>query len=349
MKNFKKINIDRIPRLLFTQKDSLLLELKSKDSSLFERIMTDLKQNGILSIEDLCKKKETELYEIKPLSKEIIDLLKKELLKFGLSLGMSENKLIEYKKGILNVSVATTHNGYSLVTTKNGIRHEHLFFNLKELLSGFMYHVGLGELEAIDKKQIDFFVNASQKWEDMKECVLDNIKKEEDIKSLEEKVNNLTNENDYLKRSYERETNKLKEKHAKEKDEIRTTLNKKISEKESELIEAKYEMTKQHNQEITELKASNELKISQVNELHKKEVEELNEQIEKLKAKPKRNTKKQNLEITDLKASYELKINEMNELHKKEVEELNEQIEKLKAKPKRKSKKQEKPEEAKAT
>lgn len=276
----KKVNIDKTPRLMFPKKNF--------DPSLTESIMSEFKKNGILSIKDLCMIKEGELYLFKSFNNVSVEVLKRELSEYGLSLGMTKEKLNDYKKGILNVSVSTTHNGYQLVTIKDGHSHEHLYFTLIDLLKGFMYHVGLEELNAIDKNEIDFFIDASQKWNDQKECILDNIKKEKDINSLSEKVKILTSENESQKKYYDRETNKLKEKHAKDIKEIQENLNAKIRESESALIESKYEMTKDHNQEISDLKASFDVKLNQVNELHKKQVEELKEQMEKLKPKSKR-------------------------------------------------------------
>ena len=354
MANIKKLNIERPLRVLFNS--------KSMDPSLFDNLMIEFSLNGIHSIEDFCSTKEEDLKNIRLLDQPTIDSLKAFLAKYHLSPGMTKKQLKEYKKGILHVNVATVPNGYSLLTIKDGVKHEYLYFNLNDLMKGFMYHVGLEELENINENEIDHFIDASQRWSDFKELALDNLKFEEEIKNLTEKVNALTNEMENRKKSYEREIDNTIDKYDKKIEEIKADSKKLVAEKESTFIEAQYRMETEHKQQLTELQAKYENQInqlteshnkekqdlqSQINQMidsHKKELDALNEKMEKKKTrtlKLSRKNETDNAEIIDkikrehsqyvgeLIAKHKDLIDHLTETHKIEIEDLQLQMKKM--------------------
>lgn len=61
------------------------------------------------------------------------------------------------EKKILNVKVTTIPNGYTLDVEKE----KYMYHSLKDLLEGFMYHVGLGELGYTDTQSISEFITAA--------------------------------------------------------------------------------------------------------------------------------------------------------------------------------------------
>lgn len=81
------------------------------------------------------------------------------------------------------ISVRTVNNGYILAVGNN----EYFYFNNRALLEGFMYHVGLEELNATDTETIQEFVTASIVWKDQSETVKELLK----VKKENETLNNM--------------------------------------------------------------------------------------------------------------------------------------------------------------
>ncbi len=63
-------------------------------------------------------------------------------------------------KELKRITVETIPNGYSLTVDGN----KYMYFTAYELLEGFMYHVGLEELEATDRQTIKEFLSAAFVW-----------------------------------------------------------------------------------------------------------------------------------------------------------------------------------------
>ena len=60
----------------------------------------------------------------------------------------------------MNIKVETAPNGYALDVDDA----HYMYLNIKGLLQGFMYHVGLGELGTANSKTISEFIAASMEW-----------------------------------------------------------------------------------------------------------------------------------------------------------------------------------------
>lgn len=92
------------------------------------------------------------------------------------------------------IQIDTLPNGYSL-SFKEG---SYLYFNKQDLLEGFMYHVGLEEVNAVDRDLIKEFLSAAIVW-----------KKEG---GAPKEVIRLTKENEYLRSIIKALKQKLKKK-----------------------------------------------------------------------------------------------------------------------------------------
>ena len=90
-------------------------------------------------------------------------------------------------KEIQKVCVDTLKNGYSLTVEEN----KFMYFNLKDLLEGFMYHVGLQELGEVDKETIELFLNASVVWSDNASLVKELIRQKTKNEILQKRVSGL--------------------------------------------------------------------------------------------------------------------------------------------------------------
>ena len=86
----------------------------------------------------------------------------------------------------LKVTVATVPNGYTLDLTTEGQTQGYMYFNLVELLEGFMYHVGLQEVPPYGKAEISTFLDAASKWQDNEMQVKELLQKEEEMTFLKE-------------------------------------------------------------------------------------------------------------------------------------------------------------------
>lgn len=90
-------------------------------------------------------------------------------------------------KEIKKVSVDTLKNGYSLTVDEN----KFMYFSLKDLLEGFMYHVGLQELGEVDKETIELFLNASVVWSENSSLVKELIRQKQKNEILTKRVSGL--------------------------------------------------------------------------------------------------------------------------------------------------------------
>ena len=86
----------------------------------------------------------------------------------------------------LKVTVATVPNGYTLDLAIEGQTQGYMYFNLVELLEGFMYHIGLQEVPPYGKAGISAFLAAASKWQDNGMLVKELRQKEEEMTFLKE-------------------------------------------------------------------------------------------------------------------------------------------------------------------
>jgi len=132
-------------------------------------------------------------------------------------------------KDRIKVRVATVSNGYTLDLTIEGQKQGYMYFNLTELLEGFMYHVGLLEVSPYGKAEIREFLDAASKWQDNGLLVKELLQKIEEITFLkehetllEEQLSQKRQQNERLKQR-KRELEEKLAKHKKEEKPQRTT------------------------------------------------------------------------------------------------------------------------------
>ena len=89
-------------------------------------------------------------------------------------------------KDRIKVRVATVSNGYTLDLAIEGQKQGYMYFNLTELLEGFMYHVGLLEVSPYGKAEIREFLDAASKWQDNGLLLKELLQKTEEITFLKE-------------------------------------------------------------------------------------------------------------------------------------------------------------------
>ena len=85
-------------------------------------------------------------------------------------------------KNLLNIKVQTVHNGYVLDLENKS----YMYYNLSELLDGFIYHVGLEELDEVDNETRRDIITASLTWKENGEAIKELIKE----KKINEKLEN---------------------------------------------------------------------------------------------------------------------------------------------------------------
>ena len=107
-------------------------------------------------------------------------------------------------KDRLIVSINTVSNGYTLDLVKGERAQGYMYFNLMELLQGFMYHVGLQEPSPYVKTEISAFLQAVSKWQDNEMNVKELIRREEEIALLKENCSWLENQLAQKKQQNER-------------------------------------------------------------------------------------------------------------------------------------------------
>lgn len=132
-------------------------------------------------------------------------------------------------KDRIKVRVATMSNGYTLDLTIEGQKQGYMYFNVEELLEGFMYHVGLLEVSPYGKAEIREFLDAASKWQDNGLLVKELLQKTEEITFLkehetllEEQLSQKRQQNERLKQR-KRELEEKLAKHKKDEKPQRTT------------------------------------------------------------------------------------------------------------------------------
>lgn len=132
-------------------------------------------------------------------------------------------------KDRIKVRVATVSNGYTLDLTIDGQKQGYMYFNLTELLEGFMYHVGLLEVSPYGKAEIREFLDAASKWQDNGLLLKELLQKTEEITFLkehetllEEQLSQKRQQNERLKQR-KRELEEKFAKHKKDEKPQRTT------------------------------------------------------------------------------------------------------------------------------
>lgn len=132
-------------------------------------------------------------------------------------------------KDQIKVRVATVSNGYTLDLTIDGQKQGYMYFNVEELLEGFMYHVGLLEVSPYGKAEIREFLDAASKWQDNGLLVKELLQKTEEITFLkehetllEEQLSQKRQQNERLKQR-KRELEEKLAKHRKDEKPQRTT------------------------------------------------------------------------------------------------------------------------------
>jgi hypothetical protein len=132
-------------------------------------------------------------------------------------------------KDRIKVRVATVSNGYTLDLAIEGQKQGYMYFNLTELLEGFMYHVGLLEVSPYGKAEIREFLDAASKWQDNGLLVKELLQKTEEITFLkehetllEEQLSQKRQQNERLKQR-KRELEEKLAKHKKDEKPQRTT------------------------------------------------------------------------------------------------------------------------------
>ena len=132
-------------------------------------------------------------------------------------------------KDRIKVRVATVSNGYTLDLAIEGQKQGYMYFNVEELLEGFMYHVGLLEVSPYGKAEIREFLDAASKWQDNGLLVKELLQKTEEITFLkehetllEEQLSQKRQQNERLKQR-KRELEEKLAKHRKDEKPQRTT------------------------------------------------------------------------------------------------------------------------------
>ena len=92
-------------------------------------------------------------------------------------------------KNLLNIKVRTVPNGYVLDIEKKS----YMYYNLSELLDGFIYHIGLGELDEVDDETRRNIIAASVTWKENGSSV-------KELLSYKEKCERLERSNEILKK-----------------------------------------------------------------------------------------------------------------------------------------------------
>lgn len=92
-------------------------------------------------------------------------------------------------KELLNINLRTIPNGYAL----NVDGKAYMYFNAKELLEGFIYHVGLEELDEIDAEARLDIITAAMTWKENGKAIKELIKQKKANERLENTNKRLQN------------------------------------------------------------------------------------------------------------------------------------------------------------
>jgi uncharacterized protein YlxW (UPF0749 family) len=91
------------------------------------------------------------------------------------------------KKKLTPIKVETAPNGYAL--NVNG--QEYMYFNTEEFFEGFVVHVGMEELEFMNKEGIRSLIETAVKWKDNGKLVKELTKCQAKLERLETSYANL--------------------------------------------------------------------------------------------------------------------------------------------------------------
>jgi hypothetical protein len=74
-------------------------------------------------------------------------------------------------KNLKRITIEMLNNGYCLKF--DGMKHSegYMYFSPEKLLEGFMVHIGLEELDALDTTTMQDFIVSAASWKEKKECM----------------------------------------------------------------------------------------------------------------------------------------------------------------------------------
>ena len=88
------------------------------------------------------------------------------------------------------ITVQTLPNGYSL--DFDGARHKgYMYFNVDDLLKGFMIHIGLKMTEQLSMENIDDFLVAVMNWNETGKCIKEMRRMEEEFNTARHNRNSI--------------------------------------------------------------------------------------------------------------------------------------------------------------
>ena len=96
-------------------------------------------------------------------------------------------------KNLLNIKVRTVPNAYILDVEKKS----YMYYNLEALLDGFIYHIGLGELDEVDDETRRNIIAASITWKE-------NGSSTKELLAYKEKCERLERSNEFLKKQVDK-------------------------------------------------------------------------------------------------------------------------------------------------
>lgn len=93
-------------------------------------------------------------------------------------------------KKIKKITVQTLPNGYALHF--DGERHNgYMYFNVDDLLKGFMIHIGLNMTEQLSMENIDDFLVAVMNWNETGKCIKEMRRMEEEFNTARHNRNSI--------------------------------------------------------------------------------------------------------------------------------------------------------------
>ena len=88
--------------------------------------------------------------------------------------------------GKIKIDCHTLPNGYSLHLNGNN----YMYFTKEELLEGFLYHVGLEEMECIERNKIKEFIDASIFWKENGKAIKEVVRLTKQVESFRSRAEN---------------------------------------------------------------------------------------------------------------------------------------------------------------
>ena len=89
------------------------------------------------------------------------------------------------------VRILTVPNGYVLDINKGGSVYGYLYFTLPKLLEGFIYHMGMEEMNIITNERMHDIIEASLTWRDKRENILTIIQMKTEAQAMHESISTL--------------------------------------------------------------------------------------------------------------------------------------------------------------